>query len=74
MITSPIDAAPSIDIIQYFLCKLGMKPNMHLVEIIIFSLYHVIDRPAKIIKDLLKDRKSQFSELKIGGIFLILFL
>ena len=30
---------------------------MHLVEIIIFSLYHVIVRPTKIIKDLCKASK-----------------
>ena len=29
-----------------------MKPQMHLVEISIFSLNHVIVRPTKIIKDL----------------------
>ena len=43
-----------VDTIQYFLCKLGMKPHMHLVEISIFSLNHVIVRPTKIIKDLSK--------------------
>ena len=43
-----------IDTIQDFLCKLGMKPHMHLVEISIFSLNHVITRPIKIIKDLCK--------------------
>ena len=41
-----------LDTIQDFLCKLGMKPQMHLVEISIFSLNHVIIRPTKIIKDL----------------------
>jgi hypothetical protein len=40
-----------IDTIQDFLCKLGMKPYMHLVEISIFWLNHVIVRPTKIIKD-----------------------
>ena len=35
--------------IQDFLCKLGMKPEMHLVEITIFSLYNFIIRPTKII-------------------------
>ena len=43
-----------IDTIQDFLCNLGMKPHMHLVEIGIFSLNHVIVRPTKIIKDLRK--------------------
>jgi hypothetical protein len=32
---------------------------MHLLEIIIFSLYHVIAGPTKIIKDLLKDHEIQ---------------
>ena len=43
-----------LDTIQDFLCKLGMKPHMHLVEISIFSLNHVITRPTKIIKDVCK--------------------
>ena len=43
-----------IDTIQDFLCELGMKQHMHLVEISIFSLNHVIVRPTKIIKDLHK--------------------
>ena len=42
----------TIDTIQDFLCKLGMKPHIHLVEIRIFSLNRVIVRPTKIIKDL----------------------
>ena len=33
-----------------FWCKLGMKPYMLLVEIIIFSLYQFIGRPTKIMK------------------------
>ena len=40
-----------LDTIQDFLCKLGMKLNMHLVKISIFSLNNVIVRPTKIIKD-----------------------
>ena len=43
-----------LDTIQDFLCNLGMKPHMYLVEISIFSLNHVIVRPTKIIKDLRK--------------------
>ena len=43
-----------LDTIQDFLCKMGMKPCMQLEKIIIFSLYHVIVRPTKIIKDLCK--------------------
>ena len=45
------------DSIQDFLCKLSMKPNMYLVETVIISLYHVIVRATKSIKDLLKDYK-----------------
>ena len=44
----------SLDTIQDFLCKLGMKPHMHLMEISISSLNHVITRPTKIIKDVCK--------------------
>ena len=43
-----------LDTIEDFLCKLGMKPHMHLLEISIFSLNHVIVRPTEIIKDLCK--------------------
>ena len=43
-----------LETIQDFLCTLGMKPHMHLVEITFFSLNHVIARPTKIIKDLRK--------------------
>ena len=38
------------------MCKLGIKPHLHLVDTIISSLYHVIVRATKILKDLLKDR------------------
>ena len=44
----------SLDTIQDFLCELGMKPRMQLWEIIIFSIYYIIVRPTKIIKDLCK--------------------
>ena len=44
----------TVDTIQDFLRKLGMKPHVHLVEISIFSLNNVIIRPTKIIKDLCK--------------------
>ena len=43
-----------LDTIQDFLCKLGMKTHMYLVEISISSLNHVTVRPSKIIKDLSK--------------------
>ena len=45
-------AGMHLDNIQDFLCKLGMKPHMHLVKISIFSLNRVIVRPTKIIKGL----------------------
>ena len=60
-----------LDIIYYLgtiLCELGMKPLMH-------PLYHVIVRPTKIIKDLIKDFKILiFKVLKINEIFLNSFL
>ena len=34
-----------LDTVQYFLIKLGIKPRLHLLEISIISLYHVIVRP-----------------------------
>ena len=43
-----------LDTIQDFLCELCMNPRMQLLDIIIFSLNHVIVRPTKIIKDLCK--------------------
>ena len=49
--------ASLVDTIQDFLCKLGIKPHLHLVDTIVSSLHHVIVRATKIIKDLLKDRK-----------------
>ena len=36
-----------LDTIQDFLNELGIEPHIHLVEIIIFSVYHVIIRPIK---------------------------
>ena len=44
-----------------------MKPQQDLVETIIFSLYHVIVRPTKIIKNLLKDRKLLIFKVIFGG-------
>ena len=38
----------SLDTVQDFLIKLGIKPHMHLWEINIFSLNNVIVRPTKI--------------------------
>ena len=48
------DAALILENVQDFLIKLGIKPRMHILEISIFSLNHVIVRPTKIIKDLRK--------------------
>ena len=55
--------------IQDFLSKLGMKPQMHLVEISIFSLNHVTVRLTKIMNNLLKhfkisDLESNYLVLK----------
>ena len=46
-----------VETVQDFLIKLGIKPRMHILEISIFSLNHVIVRPTKIINNLLKDCK-----------------
>ena len=53
-LTKSCNGISLLDTIQDFLCKLGMKPHIHLVEISIFSLNHVIVRPTEIIKDLCK--------------------
>ena len=42
---------------------------MYLLEIIIFSLYHVIAGPTKIIKDLLKDHEIQIFRFIFRVIF-----
>ena len=53
--------------IQDFLCNLGMKPHMHLVEISIFSLNHVIVRPKYYLctgfTDLLNNFGRSFDEM-----------
>ena len=46
-----------LESVQDFLIKLDMKPCMHLVEISIFSLNHVIVRLTKIMNNLLKHLK-----------------
>ena len=46
-----------LETVQDFLIKLGIKPRMHILEISIFSLNHVIVRPTKIMNNLLKDCK-----------------
>ena len=43
-----------LDTIQDFLIKLGIKPHLHILKIIIFSLNHVIVRPTKIMNNPLK--------------------
>ena len=48
---------PSLDAIQDLFCKFGMKPHVHLVEISIFSLNHVIIRLTKIMNNFLKHLK-----------------
>ena len=37
-----------VDTAQDFLIKLGIKPHKHVLEIRIFSLYHLIVRPTKL--------------------------
>ena len=49
--------AYTLDTIQDFLFKLGMKAHMHLVEISIFSLNNVTVRVTKIMKNLLERLK-----------------
>ena len=43
-----------LDTIQDFLCNLGMKPHMHLVEISIFSLNHVAPDLSKLLRTFVK--------------------
>ena len=43
-----------VGIIQDFIYKFGMEPHIDLVDILTFSLYHVIIRSTKIISKLLK--------------------
>ena len=52
--------------VQDFLIKLGIKPHLRILKISIFSLNHVIIRPTKIMKKLLK-------VCKINRVFLIFF-
>ena len=44
----------NLETVQDCLIKLGIKPRLHILEICIFSLNHVIIRPTKIMKNLLK--------------------
>ena len=44
----------TLDTVQDFLIKLGIKPCLHILKISIFSLNHVIVRPNKIMNNLLK--------------------
>ena len=57
-----------VESVQDFLVKLDMKPCIHLVEISIFSINHIIVRLTKIMNNLIKesinsDFKSHFSVL-----------
>ena len=63
-----------IEKVQDFLIKLDIKPCMHLEEISIFSLNHVIVRLTKIYEQPPQTSQnsyfqSHFSVLKIGRIF-----
>ena len=48
---------PTLESVQDFLIKLDMKPCVHLVEISIFSLNHVIIRLTQIMNNFLKHLK-----------------
>ena len=48
----------SLDTVQDFLIKLGIKPSLHILKISNFSLNHVIVRPTKIMSNLLKVCKN----------------
>ena len=39
--SNPFGSKWALETFQGSLCKLGMKPNMHLVEISTFSLHHI---------------------------------
>ena len=54
----------SLDTVQDFLSKLGINPPMHLLEIGIFSLNHVIVRPTKIMNRFDKNW-AQYLENKV---------
>ena len=47
----------TLETVQDFLIKLGIKPLMHLFEISIFSLNNDLVRHNKIMKNLVKDLK-----------------
>ena len=47
----------TLETVQDFLIKLGIKPLMHLLEISIFSLNNDLVRHNKIMKNLVKDLK-----------------
>ena len=47
----------TLESVQYFLIKLGIKPLIHLLEISIFSLNDDIVRLTKIMNNLVKDLK-----------------
>ena len=68
-----------LDTVQDYLIKLGIKSCVHILEISIFSLNHVIVRPTKIMHEQPPQRlqnsyfQSHFSASKINEIFLIFF-
>ena len=55
--TNPSFKLGILESLQDFLIKLDMKPYMHLVEISLFSLNHVIIRLTKIMNNLLEHIK-----------------
>ena len=50
-----------LDTTKDFLCELGIKPHMLVVETIIFSLYSVTIGPTNIIKEILNNVENQLS-------------
>jgi hypothetical protein len=51
-----------LDTVEGFLIKLGIKPCLHILEISIFSLNHVIISPTQIMNNSLKDCKFVLSK------------
>ena len=70
----------SLDTVQKFLIKLGIKPRLHILKINIFSLNHAIhcqtyqsyEQPPQSLQNLYF--QSHFSESKINPIFPFFFL
>ena len=53
----------TLETVQDFLIKLGIKPLMHLLEISIYSLNNDLVRLTKIMNNLVKDIKKTFCNI-----------